>query len=133
MFEIFRNQSKSAAGAIVYVTVGVLMIIWAGLWYCFYIYPVPNPPTWQKFMCIGTILSGVAIGGIGLLFGMIGRGAKGADTSVGVSTMGSTLPIAAATVSPNGSVVGPAPVMPAVSAVPPSVVSVNSAMPSEHR
>ena len=85
MFELLRGQSRSAAGAIWYVTIGVLMMIWAGLWYYYYLWPVPNPPTWQTFTCVGTILSGFAIGSIGLLFGLIGRGAKAADTTVGVA------------------------------------------------
>ena len=88
MFELFRNQSRSAAGAIKYVTVGTLMIIWAGLWYYYFLMPVPNAPTWQKYTCVGTILSGFAIGAIGLLFGLIGRGAKAADTTVGGASSG---------------------------------------------
>ena len=50
--------------------------------------PVPNAPTWQKFTCVGTILSGFAIAAIGLLFGLIGRGAKAADTTVGAASSG---------------------------------------------
>ncbi len=88
MFELFRNQSRSAAGAIKYVTVGTLLIIWAGLWYYYFLMPVPNAPTWQKFTCVGTILSGFAIAAIGLLFGLIGRGAKAADTTVGAASSG---------------------------------------------
>lgn len=86
MFELFRNQSRSAAGAIKYVTIGTLLIIWAGLWYYYFLMPVPNAPAWQKFVCVGTILSGFAIAAIGLLFGLIGRGAKAADTTVGAAS-----------------------------------------------
>ena len=86
MLELFRNQSRSAAGAIKYVTIGTLLIIWAGLWYYYFLMPVPNAPTWQKFTCVGTILSGFAIAAIGLLFGLIGRGAKAADTTVGAAS-----------------------------------------------
>ena len=88
MLELFRNQSRSAAGAIKYVTIGTLLIIWAGLWYYYFLMPVPNAPTWQKFTCVGTILSGCAIAAIGLLFGLIGRGAKAADTTVGAASSG---------------------------------------------
>ena len=86
MLELFRNQSRSAAGAILYVTIGVLLVIWSGLWYYYFLMPDPNPPTWQMFTCVGVIFSGLAIGTIGLLFGLIGRGAKAADTTVGVAT-----------------------------------------------
>ena len=54
MFELFRNQSRSAAGAIKYVTIGTLLIIWAGLWYYYFLMPAPNAPTWQKFTCVGS-------------------------------------------------------------------------------
>ena len=93
MFEVFRNQSRSASGAIKYVTIGVLMMIWAGLWYYYFIRPVAEAPTWQKFACVGTILSGFAIATIGLLFGLIGRGAKGADTTVGMTSTVSPSPV----------------------------------------
>lgn len=85
MLEMMRNQSRSAAGAIKYVTIGTLMIIWAGLWYFFFVLPIPNASPTHKFICVGTILSGIAIVLIGLLFGSIGRGAKGADTTTGVA------------------------------------------------
>lgn len=101
MFELLRNQSRSAAGAIGYVTLGTLMVIWAGLWYGYFLYPDPNPPAWQKFACVGIILSGVAIGAIGLLFGLIGRGAKAADTTVGVAPVG-PVPVVATNVAPVG-------------------------------
>lgn len=90
MFELLRGQSRSAAGAIWYVTIGILMMIWAGLWYYYFLWPVQNPPRWQTFTCVGTILSGFAIGAIGLLFGLIGRGAKAADTTVAVANPGGT-------------------------------------------
>lgn len=93
MFELLRSQSRSAAGAIKYVTIGTLMIIWAGLWYYYFLMPVPNAPTWQKYTCVGTILSGFAIGVIGLLFGLIGRGAKAADTTVGAANTGGVTPV----------------------------------------
>jgi len=94
MFELFRNQSRSAAGAIKYVTVGTLLIIWAGLWYYYFLMPVPNAPAWQKYACVGTILSGIAIAAIGLLFGLIGRGAKAADTTVAATSSGEAASVA---------------------------------------
>jgi hypothetical protein len=94
MFGFLKDQSRSAAGAISYVTVGTLMIIWAGLWYYFFLLPEPDPPAWQKFVCVGTILSGVAIGVIGFLFGLIGQGAKRADTTIRVAHEEPVAPIA---------------------------------------
>src|SRR5690349_679322 len=115
MLEVFRSPSRSAAGAITYVTVGTLMVIWAGLWYYYFLRPLPNPPAWQSYLCMATICSGVAIGVIGLLFGMIGRGAKAADNTVGgvdtnpaVATPGVSTPIVATPVTqaPVGTRVG---------------------------
>jgi len=85
MFDKLRNQSRSAAGAIWYVTVGTLLMIWAGLYYCYFLMPLPNPPAWQSFACVGAILSGLAVVAIGLMFGTIGRGAKAADANVEVA------------------------------------------------
>lgn len=97
MFERLRVQSRSASGAIKYVTIGVLMMIWAGLWYYYFLRPYPEAPLWQRYLCVGTIFSGLAIIAIGLLFGQIGRGAKAADETVGVAT---TQPGAVASVTP---------------------------------
>ena len=88
MFEMLRSQSKSATGAILYVTVGTLLMIWAGLSYYYFLMNNPEAPAWANFLCIGTILSGLAVASIGLMFGLIGRGAKGADTTVGVAPIG---------------------------------------------
>ncbi len=120
MFELLRGQSRSAAGAIWYVTIGVLMMIWAGLWYYYFLWPVPNPPRWQTFTCVGTILSGLAIGSIGLLFGLIGRGAKAADTTVGVAS-----PVGAyVQTTPSGAVTPQSVGVPPVTGMPVSVATV---------
>lgn len=128
MLELFRSQSRSAAGAIKYVTIGTLMMIWAGLWYYYYIRPVPNPPTWQTFVCVGTIMSGFAVAVIGLMFGLIGRGAKAADTTVAAASNGTTAPVvqvlptsvraSGQTVLPGETVLPGQTVLPVVTAVP---------------
>ena len=93
MLDYLRTQSKSAAGAITYVTVGTLLMIWSGLYYYFFLMREPNPSPEQSFTCLGIILSGFAIAAIGLLFGLIGRGAKAADHMVAAGTV---TPVAAA-------------------------------------
>ena len=102
MFALLRNQSKSAAGAITYVTIGTLLTIWAGLWYYYFIMPDPNAPTWQRFACTGVLLSGLAVAAIGLLFGLIGRRAKAADNTVGVAHPGPVIPMVAGGVTVPG-------------------------------
>jgi hypothetical protein len=110
MFSFLRQPSRSATGAIRYVTVGVLLMIWAGLWYWYWIRGNPNAERWQEFTCVGILLSGVAVTVIGLLFGTIGGGAKQADNTVGVAT---TTPAVPATVgAPAGGVVPAAAGMP---------------------
>lgn len=115
MIKMIRNQSKSAFGAIFYVTLGTLLVIWAGLAYYFFIRPNPEAPAWQMFVCVGTILSGLAIGFIGLMFGLIGKSAKPADTNVGAAA-----PVAPAAQTP----VQPVPV------APPGVAPVQAAPPA---
>ena len=88
MFEMLRTQSRSASGAILYVTVGTLLMIWSGLYYYYFLSAAERTSDWQNFACLGTILSGFAIAAIGLLFGVIGRGAKAADTTVGAAPIG---------------------------------------------
>ena len=98
MFSFMRQPSRSAFGAIRYVTVWVLLMIWAGLWYYYFLRGNPNAPAWQEFMCIGIMLSGLAVTVIGMLFGVIGAGAKGADNTVGVANttpVVQTMPVAA--------------------------------------
>ncbi len=99
MFEMIRSQSRSAFGAIMYVTIGTLLVIWAGLAYYFFLKDNPDAPPWQTFFCVGTILSGLAVGAIGLLFGLIGRSAKPADTTTGVAA---TAPVAQTAVAAPG-------------------------------
>ena len=102
MFGIFRGQSRSASGAILYVTIGALMVIWSGLWYYYFLRPQDNPPAWQSFACIGTILSGSTIALIGLLFGMIGRGAKAADTTVAIAPSNPAVSVIPSGIPSNG-------------------------------
>ncbi len=97
MFEMLRTQSRSASGAILYVTIGTLLMIWSCLTYYYFLMDNPSAPAWQNFACIGTILSGFAIASIGLLFGVIGRGAKAADTTIGAAPIG---PVVAPAVVP---------------------------------
>lgn len=115
MFELMKSPARSAAGAIMYVTIGTLMVIWAGLWYEFFLYPVPNPPAWQKFVCVGTILSGIAVGIIGLAFGTIGREAKSADNAVGIAPAGPIAPVIAGGITTAAPV---APIAPVATEVP---------------
>jgi hypothetical protein len=116
MLGLLRSQSRSASNAIWYVTIGLLLVIWAGLWYYYFLRPEPDPPRYQTFLCVGIILSGVTIASIGFLFGLIGRGAKAADTTVAVT--------------PSAPVVAPVAAGPAEAAVTPGVNPTGAVAPA---
>jgi hypothetical protein len=98
-----RQPSPSTGISIVYITVGVLLTIWAAVWYYFLKHQDVSSYNWRYFVCIGLFFSGLAIGIIGLLVGQIGRAAQHADVPVGqvtaatvqpTNTAGQTIPAA---------------------------------------
>lgn len=102
MTAISRTTARSGRGSRFYVTVGSLLLIWAGLWYYFFLMPDPNPPAWQRFACIGAILSGFTVAAIGIFFATV---AKPAET---VSVNGPIAPVSPATVAPAPTAPAPA-------------------------
>jgi hypothetical protein len=108
MFKMFRIPSRSVSSAITYVTVGVLLIIWASLWYFYFISSDPNSSIWQRFFCMGILWSGVAVTAIGLLFGLIGNVAKAADDAVEGSSTDSLEQITGNVTQPTASAEPPA-------------------------
>jgi len=86
MTQYFRLPSGSARMAVGYITTGVLMIVWTGVWLHF-LYNHEHPEGSQQgyyYLCSGLMLSGIAILVIGVLMGRIGQEAKQAD---GVATI----------------------------------------------
>ncbi len=87
MLSLLRSPSRSAGTAVMYVTIGVLMMIWTGVWY--YArhehWAENSDATAEKYICIGLFMSGLAVTVIGLLVGQIGGAAKQADNTVGVA------------------------------------------------
>ena len=76
-----KTQSKSASVALVLIIVGVLTMIWSGIWYA----AMRNEalPAWMQnpYICTGFFLTGLALAVIGVLVGKIGAAAKPADTA----------------------------------------------------
>ena len=105
-----RQPSPSTGIAIMYITVGVLMTIWAAVWYYFLNHREEVAYDWKYFVCIGLLLSGVSIAVIGLLVGRIGREAQHADIPVGQVT--------SATVQPTNTDGQPLPAQPLAAAQP---------------
>jgi hypothetical protein len=75
---LFTPASAAARAALIYITVGALIVIWTGVWY---VYLHNNPPdtTTAYYWCGGLLVTGMSLLAIGLGLGRIGRAAKHAD------------------------------------------------------
>ena len=98
MTGFFTAPSRTAAMAVIYITVGILTMIWTGVWYL-YVATHAEIADWQKFMCAGFFLSGFAVMVIGLLMGQIGSSAKIADNTIAAETAVPAVPGDSAAVS----------------------------------
>jgi hypothetical protein len=72
------KASGAARMAILYLTVGVLLMIWTGIWR-FYMYRHPPQGEGPLYICYGFLFSGAALAVIGLVMGEVGRKARNAD------------------------------------------------------
>jgi hypothetical protein len=72
------KPSSAAQIAILYITIGALMVVWSGVWY---FYLNENQPDSRRpyFWITGLMLSGLTLTVIGLAVGRIGRSAKHAE------------------------------------------------------
>ena len=77
---VYKDTSNSARIAVVYITLGALLVVWTAIWS---IYLMSHGPvrdvTW--YWVLGFLLSGLTLLGIGFGIGRIGRTAKQADVS----------------------------------------------------
>jgi len=74
------SANPAARSALLYITVGALMDVWAGVWY-WYMSSIPNgnrDGSWW-YVCTGLLLSGAVLIVIGLFTGRIGHEARHAD------------------------------------------------------
>jgi len=78
---IFKQQSASAQAALIYITVGALIVVWTVVWY-FYLQSVGDVSRGVYFLCAGSFLTGLVLFIIGLGVGHIGRSARQADSPV---------------------------------------------------
>lgn len=76
-----KKQSQSAQVALVLIVVGVLSMIWSGVWYV--AMRNGHTPEWARmpYIIVGLFLTGFALTVIGVLVGRIGAAAKPADTA----------------------------------------------------
>jgi hypothetical protein len=97
----FSEWTTAGRAALTYITVGVLTVIWAGVWYG---YLLNNPPTGSAYYwCTGFLVTGLTMVFIGLGLGMISHSAqRAALPPAGV-------PVAVVNLQPNAT--APAPVL----------------------
>jgi hypothetical protein len=75
---LYNQASSAARSALIYITVGTLIVIWTGVWYT---YMHNNPPESNSayYWCTGFLITGLALVGIGFGIGSIGQSARQAD------------------------------------------------------
>jgi hypothetical protein len=112
---VFSRTSGAAKAALVYTTIGGLLLVWCLVWF---VYLQNNPPHDQGayYILAGCSLSGLTLLVIGLGMGAIGRSAKMADQAVAVPEPGAAVP--------PGIVATPATAAPIPVAAPPALAPV---------
>ena len=90
MPQYLRLPSGSARMAVGYITTGILMIVWTGVW-MHYLYNHESESQGYWYVSSGLMLSGFALLIIGILMGRIGQEAKNADGVAAMPTAAETL------------------------------------------
>jgi hypothetical protein len=75
LMAILSKPSGAFPIALIYITVGTLMVVWTGVAFYFY----PPETNWGKFILYGCMITGFALLAIGLLLGQIGRASRNAE------------------------------------------------------
>jgi len=75
---VYKDTSNSARMAVIYITVGALLVVWTGIWSLYLMRHGPvRDSTW--YWDLGFFLTGLTLVGIGFGLGRIGRTARQAD------------------------------------------------------
>ena len=74
----FPTTSSAARTSLAYITVGALLVIWMGVWGVYLLNNVPDREG-LRYLCLGLLISGMALIVIGLATGRIGGAARNAD------------------------------------------------------
>jgi len=75
---VFTNITSATRAALVYITVGSVMIVWSGIYY-WYLRDHPPGGDGPSYWCTGFMLTGCTLLAIGLAVGWIGRAARQAE------------------------------------------------------
>jgi hypothetical protein len=76
---LMTKPSAEAKIAIMFVTLGALIVVWSGVWYLYQYNHAPDTPASERYVCYGSILSGCVLLVIGLALGRIARSARQAE------------------------------------------------------
>jgi len=126
---VFSNITSATRAALLYITVGAVMIVWSAIYYTYLNNHPPAPGTdgpW--YWCTGFLLTGATLLVIGLAVGWIGRSARQAEQPHAVvnSRDSSGTPVSNVVPLANTPAV---PAVPAVSAASPTVQQPTTAQP----
>lgn len=104
---LFNQKSNASRIALIYITLGALIIVWTCVWY---IYLRNNEPLTSVpfYWCAGLLVSGVVLVGIGLGIGRIGREARHADLPAEINPPPAAAPLAQAPAAPMVAPIAPA-------------------------
>jgi hypothetical protein len=120
MWGLRPKQATSATMALVYITVGALMVVWTII---YYIYLSRNNASSNTFLwCYGFFFTGLVLIAIGFAVGRIGRAARQAEVASTPVTPGVPAAPVAPTAGANGAPATPA--APATAPTAPAAVPV---------
>jgi len=76
---ILSKPSSAARTSLIYITIGALVDIWSGVWWWYLRDEAGDVPRGMWYLCIGCLLTGLALIVLGLAVGQIGRSARHAE------------------------------------------------------
>jgi hypothetical protein len=96
---LLGQASSAARAALVYITVGALIVIWTAVWFV-YLRNYPPETSTVYYFCGGLLATGVVLVLIGFGVGRIGRTARRADLPAEIAPPAAVAPTAAVTTTP---------------------------------
>jgi len=75
---ILSKPSSAAPAALSYITIGALLSVWSGIWYA-YLRNNPSDHSVLNYICMGCLVTGLVLLGIGFTLGPIARWSRHAE------------------------------------------------------
>jgi hypothetical protein len=125
--QVLKRSSPGARAALLYITVGALLMVWTAIWY---VYLNNNPPRTSVayYLCAGLLVTGCILLLIGLAVGRIGQSAREADQPPPVIASVGESPQVAVVAAPEPAAVAPVPSGPVIARTAPGNAPVRQAM-----